>query len=136
MKKMCWIVFLLGCLSSAAFGYEGRRGDSVLLSGEWEFAEGTGEEAAQGGEGGLTWQKITLPGSQFVDGRARPKAMTELKFIWAKRTFEATGEQAAKLAVLRWNQISFGATAYINGQKVGENAPTGPYQVVLPKGIL
>jgi hypothetical protein len=44
--------------------------------------------------------------------------------------------QAECLAVLRWNQISSGAVAFINGRRVGENAPTGPYQVILPAGAL
>ena len=40
------------------------------------------------------------------------------------------------LAVLRWNRIACGAAAFINGQKVGENEPTGPFQVIVPAGVL
>jgi hypothetical protein len=40
------------------------------------------------------------------------------------------------LAVLRWNRIACGAVAFINGQKVGENEPTGPFQVIVPAGVL
>ena len=58
------------------------------------------------------------------------------RFVWVRRTFTVSAEQAANLAVLRWNQISNGAVAFINGRKVGENAPTGPYQVILPAGAL
>jgi hypothetical protein len=38
--------------------------------------------------------------------------------------------------VLRWNRIAHGARAYINGREVGYNEPTGPYQVILPRGVL
>lgn len=40
------------------------------------------------------------------------------------------------MAVLRWNHVAFGAIAFINGQKVGENEPIGPYQVIIPRGVL
>ena len=38
--------------------------------------------------------------------------------------------------MLRWNRIASGAAAFINGQKVGENEPTGPFQVIVPAGVL
>ena len=63
-------------------------------------------------------------------------AAASMRFAWVRRTFTVSAEQAGGLAVLRWNQITFGAVAYINGRKVGENAPTGPYQVLLPQGTL
>ncbi|MBI5723555.1 MAG: hypothetical protein HZA50_06325 [Planctomycetes bacterium] len=128
-------VVLLASLCCVALGYEGPRADSVSLNGQWEFVEGGGDEAAETPEGAakLQWQATTLPGN-FVPWNE--KAATDLKFIWTKRTFKVSQEQAGKLAVLKWNRISFGAAAYINGKKVGENAPTGPYQVVLPKGAL
>ena len=47
-----------------------------------------------------------------------------------------TPTQAQGLAVLRWNRIACGAVAFINGQKVGENEPTGPFQVIVPPGVL
>ena len=38
--------------------------------------------------------------------------------------------------MLRWNRIACGAAAFINGQLVGENEPTGPFQVIIPSGVL
>ena len=58
------------------------------------------------------------------------------KCVWARRHFRVTPAQAKSMAVLRWNRIGSGATAFINGQKVGENEPTGPYQVIVPSGVL
>jgi hypothetical protein len=59
-----------------------------------------------------------------------------IKFVWAKRKFGLSPAQAAGLGVLRWNRIAFGAAAFVNGRKVGENAPTGPYQVIVTPGVL
>lgn len=62
-------------------------------------------------------------------------AATQTKVVWARRSFKVTSTQAQSLAVLRWNRIACGA-AFINGQKVGENEPTGPFQVIVPAGVL
>ena len=40
------------------------------------------------------------------------------------------------MAVLRWNRIACGAAAFVNGQKIGENEPTGPFQMIVPAGVL
>ena len=64
------------------------------------------------------------------------EAAHQTKFIWARRSFRVTRAQAESLAVLRWNRIACGAAAFINGQKVGENEPTGPFQVIVPAGVL
>jgi hypothetical protein len=125
----------IGCLSLTAHAYEGRRGNSVLLNGQWEFAKGTGNEEAQSaaGQQPLDWQPVTLPGP-FM--KYSQEAANQTKVVWARRSFNVTPTQANGLAVLRWNRIGNGATAFINGQKVGENEPTGPYQVILPQGVL
>ena len=34
------LFFLMALLCSTVLAYEGRRADSVLLNGEWQFAEG------------------------------------------------------------------------------------------------
>ncbi|MFB3894347.1 MAG: glycoside hydrolase family 2 TIM barrel-domain containing protein [Phycisphaerae bacterium] len=135
MKRAELTLAVAFTLCSAALAQEGRRADSILLNGPWEFVEGAGDEEAQtpAAAGKLRWQPTTLPGN-FVP--FSEKAATSVKFVWARRTFDATEQQAAKLAVLRWNHITFGAVAFINGRKVGENAPTGPYQVMLPKDVL
>lgn len=64
------------------------------------------------------------------------EAANRTKFAWARRNFRITAAQARGLAVLRWNRIANGAAAFINGQKVGENEPTGPFQVIIPRGVL
>jgi hypothetical protein len=116
-------------------GWEEWRANSVSLSGQWEFSPGDGSEQAETVEGAarLQWKAVTLPGA--VAPYDDPAAAT-MRFAWVRRTFGVSPAQAGGLAVLRWNQITFGAVAYINGRKVGENAPTGPYQVLLPSGTL
>jgi hypothetical protein len=64
------------------------------------------------------------------------QAANQTKFVWARRGFNVTPTQVQGLAVLRWNRIASGAAAFINGQKVGENEPTGPFQVIVPAGVL
>jgi glycosyl hydrolase family 2 len=120
---------------SAALASEGQRTNSVLLNGEWEFVRGNGKEAAEkpANQVALGWKKVTLPG-QLLKWEA--KLATSVKFVWVRRSFTVSADQAKGLAVLRWNRISLGATAYINGRKVGWNEPTGPYQVILPAGLL
>ncbi len=63
---VCLVVMLLVliCLRSTAFAYEGRREQSVLLNGLWEFASGEGDEHAEAPEGQTTleWQEVALPG--------------------------------------------------------------------------
>jgi hypothetical protein len=114
---------------------EGQRANSVGLNGPWEFCAGDGSERAESPDGAqrLHWQAVTLPGPFMAWSQ---KAATETKFVWARRSFQVTRAQAAGLAVLRWNRIACGAAAFINGQKVGENEPTGPYQVIVPAGVL
>ena len=114
---------------------EGMRASSVLLNGDWEYSTGDGSEHAETSEGAsrLKWQTVNLPG-KFMPWNNEVAANT--RFVWTRRTFTVSAAQAACLAVLRWNQISSGAVAFINGRKVGENAPTGPYQVILPAGVL
>jgi hypothetical protein len=96
---------------------------------------GDGQERAESrdGQAGLVWQEVTLPGPFMPYSE---KAVSEIAFIWAKRTFQVTAEQAKSLAVLRWNSISLGATAFINANKAGQNEPTGPYQTIIPAGVL
>lgn len=38
--------------------------------------------------------------------------------------------------MLRWNRIAYGAEAFLNGRKVWENEPTGPFQVILEPSVL
>jgi len=64
------------------------------------------------------------------------EAAHHTKYVWARRSFDVTPVQAKRLVVLRWNRIACGAEAFINGQKIGENEPTGPYQTLVPAGVL
>jgi hypothetical protein len=125
------------CLTSFAREYEGSRTDSILLNGSWEFVRGEGDEHAETARGGekLRWQQVTLPGT-FMTYKVWEQEASDTKFVWARRSFEITPDQAKGLAVLRWNRVACGAAAYINGQMVGENEPTGPFQVIVPAGVL
>ena len=125
----------IGCLSLTAHAYEGPRANSVSLNGQWEFARGTGDEQAEvaAGQQRLNWQPVVLPGP-FM--KWSQEAANQTKFVWARRSFNVTPTQANGLAVLRWNRIACGAAAFINGQNVGENEPTGPYQVIIPPGVM
>jgi len=122
-------------LPEASCGSEGQHAKSITLNGTWEFAIGDGQEQAerQKGQEKLVWQEVQLPGP-FVPWSE--KAVSEIAFVWARRMFRLTAEQAGNLAVLRWKYISLGATAFVNGRKVGWNEPTGPYQTIIAPGVL
>lgn len=122
-------------LPEASCGSEGQHANSITLNGTWKFAIGNGHERAESPQGQeeLVWQEAELPGPFMPYSE---KAVSEIAFVWARRPFQLTTEQAKSLAVLRWNYISLGATAYINGRQVGRNEPTGPYQTIIPPGVL
>ncbi|NQT85485.1 hypothetical protein HQ560_01895 [bacterium] len=120
------------CMALSVLGSEGQRVDAVLLNGQWEFAVGTGEESAPD-QARLPWKAVTLPG-QFLEWSN--ENATGIRFLWVRRDFAVTPEQAGRLAVLRWNRIALCCTAFLNGQKVGESQRTGPYQVIVPPGVL
>ena len=136
-KLLCLLVFVLGCLTSFAREYEGSRANSILLNGTWEFVLGEGDEGAESARGSekLRWQQVTLPGP-FMTYKVWEQEARDTKFVWARRRFDITPAQAKSLAVLRWNRIACGAAAFINGQLIGENEPTGPFQVIVPSGVL
>ena len=115
--------------------WEGWRANSVSLNGEWEFSPGDGNERAETSEGTsrLHWKTVTLPGPFMPWSQ---EAANETKVIWARRSFRVTATQAQGMAVLRWNRIACGAVAFLNGRKVGENEPTGPFQGIVPAGVL
>jgi hypothetical protein len=139
LRTSFWLVVLgLGCLPSFAREYEGSRANSVLLNGAWEFALGDGAESAESGPGQreLRWRQVTLPGPFMTFKAWNQEPANQTKFLWARRNFTVTPTHAESLAVLRWNRIASGAAAFINGHKVGENEPTGPFQVLVPAGVL
>ncbi len=129
------ILLTLALFMNVTTAYEGRRDNSILLNGPWQFALGNGDEYAENPDGQkkLSWQETILPGP-FMEWNEQ--AAQTIKFVWAKRTFEVSEPQAESMAVLRWNRIAFGASAFINSVKVGHNEPTGPYQVILPNGVI
>jgi len=135
MKAFIIMVLVFAFYKSVAFAYEGQRINSTQLNGVWEFALGDGSEGAEVPEGQtkLEWKRVNLPGP-FMEWNQ--DAANTIKFVWVRRQFDVSEAQSKSLAVLRWNHILFGATAFINGQKVGENEPTGPYQVIIPEGVL
>jgi len=83
---------------------KGPRANSIALNGAWEFAVGDGNEAAETGEGAgrLGWKAVTLPDS-FM--KWSDEAATKTRFVWARRDFTVTADQARSLAVLRWNGL-------------------------------
>lgn len=144
MLKKILVTFVLGvmCMCSTGWADGSWRENSMSLNGPWQFVLGDGNERAEtpAQQAKLRWQPITLPG-RFM----KPLSWSERwddepadspKFAWAKRGFQLSSRQAQSVAILQWNKIDFGAVAFINGQKVGENAPTGPYQVMIPSEVL
>lgn len=129
------VALLLSCLASGARESEGSRSNAVLLNGTWQFVRGEGGERCEtpDGQKAMQWKDVELPGP-FM--RYSQEAANETKCVWARRSFTVSATQAAGLAVLRWNRIACGAEAFVNGRKVGENDPTGPYQVILEPGVL
>lgn len=111
--------------------------EPVSLNGQWEAVRGHADaevfrsEVAAGIEG---WQAVTIPGS-LVPGLDK-KAREVVDIVWARKTSVLTGEQASRNAVLKWNSVRYGATAWLNGQQVTQYAPMGPHTVLLPKGLL
>jgi hypothetical protein len=134
-KPLCFLTVGLGCLTSLVREFEGSRENSILLSGQWEFVRGDGSEGAEAaaGQRKVHWQQVALPGRFMAWNQ---EVANQTKFFWARRNFRVTPTQAESMAVLRWNRIASGAAAFINGQKVGENEPTGPFQVIVRAGVL
>ena len=80
--------------------WEGRRANSILLNGDWEFSPGDGSEQAETSEGAsrLRWKAVTLPGSVV---EYRDPAAAGIRFAWVRRSFSVSAAQAERLAVLR-----------------------------------
>ena len=58
----------------------------------------------------------------------------DTKFVWARRTFDVTPAQAQGSGGPAL-EPDCAARAFINGQKVGENEPTGPFQVIVRRAF-
>ena len=135
LYSLCILLLALADYASLARESEGARENSVLLNGPWEFVRGDGGEGAESpaAQQQLKWEPVQLPGPFMRYSR---EAANQTRVVWARRAFNVTTAQTQNLAVLRWNRIANGAVAFINGQKVGENEPTGPYQVIVRPGVL
>ncbi len=136
LTRLIWLLVLwFGCLTSSARKYEGSRENSILLNGTWEFLLGDGTEAVESGSGERSdhWRQADLPGRFMTCKAWSEDPMNQTKVVWAHRDFTVTQSQADGLAVLRWNRIASGAAAFIDGHKVGQNEPTGPFQVLSPR---
>ena len=98
--------------TALARGSEGSRVRSVLLNGPWEFVVGDGSESAETprGQQRLSWKRVDLPGA-FM--KWSQEAANNTRFVWARRDFTISPEQAGQMAVLRWNRIASGAVAFI-----------------------
>ncbi len=111
--------------------------DALSLGGVWErLREQAAAEvwrpeiAAQLGP----WEAVAIPGP-IVSGQSRAENEM-LRNVWLRRRFELDTTRGARDAVLRWGGIRYGATAYVNGQEIGNHAPIGPHAIVLPRGLL
>jgi hypothetical protein len=87
-------------VAPASADWEGRRTNSILLNGDWEFCPGDGSEQAESLDGAsrLQWWAVTLPGPFLPWSQ---EAANQTKVIWARRSFKVTDAQAQGLAVLR-----------------------------------
>lgn len=109
--------------------------DNLNLAGTWQCVTGHGDAplwkpdaAAQ-----LTWEDAVVPGAlpTEMDHADRPA----LEQVWARRTFILTEAQARRGIVLRWGGIRFGATAWFNGEEIGEHILIGPAAMSIPNGL-
>ena len=129
------LVLMLTLCTVELTGQHSLREGALSLNGTWECALGTGAERAwtRQGEAGLEWHATTVPGNNLD---ATGADINKIEFAWARRDFTLTAQQAQQLAILYWDFVTLGASVYINGQFVGHNEPVGPYQVIIPQGVL
>lgn len=115
------------------------RRDHLSLNGNWQALAEYGQEEAFRPEIAARlagWQERTIPGYLVHRAASQPDGWTNLTSVWARCSFTLDAAQAVRDAVLKHNGIRFGATAWINGRKVGEQATVGPDTVLLPRGLL
>ena len=106
---------------------------SFDLNGEWQVLfdkEGTLsiEDISKTYKG---WKPVEVPHYK-IEGLND----NDTNIIWLKKDFLLNEKQADLNSILRWKQIFFGATAYINGSEVGKTELTAPYWVKIEKGII
>jgi hypothetical protein len=120
---------------SAAHAQASLRVDTLLLNGTWEYALGTGAEQGwtPAGQAGLAWNTVAVPNNNLDTTGAN---INTIQYVWVRRDFTLTAQQAQRLAIIYWDHITFSPSVYINGQYVGHNEPIGPFQVIIPPGVL
>jgi hypothetical protein len=111
------------------------RSDTVSLNGLWQSSSGDGSEQAwlHSVQNNMTWGTTTVPGNNLDTTGAN---INNIEFAWARRDFTLSSQQAQRMAILFWDYVTLGASVYINGQFVGHNEPTGPFQVIIAPGVL
>jgi glycosyl hydrolase family 2 len=119
--------------------------DAVSLAGQWERLLEHGEVEVWKANVAATlgpWTPVDVPGSNLMRPEAgqEPTAARELakatKYVWIRRTFDVGEARASRDAVLKWGGIRFGASAWINGQLLGNHVPICPHTILLPRGTL
>ncbi len=113
--------------------------DSLELGGAWQCVVGQGDAPLweHDAAAALTWEDVTVPGQLPGDAAEGwdPERRRQIDFVWARRTFTLTPEQARRGAALRWGGIRFGAAAWLNGTEIGRHAPIGPHAILIPDGL-
>jgi PKD repeat protein len=111
------------------------RSDTLSLNGTWEAALGTGAEQGwtAAGQALLTWNTVDVPTFNLDTTGA---TIDNIQFVWARRDFTLTAQEAQRLAIIYWDHITFSPSVYINGQFIGYYEPMGPFQMIIPPGIL
>lgn len=111
--------------------------DALNLNGQWqslrdhEDAQAWQWDAASGlGD----WKDVEIPGRLITE--LTSVEQEGIKCVWARRQFTLDRAHASRQAVLKWNNILFGATVWINGQKIAEHVTVGPGTYMLPPGML
>lgn len=110
--------------------------DAVELNGTWQVQLSKVDEperspAALAPDG---WTDVQVPGPLFRENDEERNK--DVRCAWARRTVRLTAEQVQRGAALKWGGMRFGATIYINGERVGQRVPLGPYTLLLKPGLL
>ncbi len=109
--------------------------DHVALTGTWQQLDEHPDQEVwrpEVAEKLGPWSAFELPGA-LAHWSERERNIGR-QCAWLRRTFPVSEEQAGRQAVLRWGGIRFGATAWINGVRVGAHPTIGPARLLVPPG--
>lgn len=150
MSQLTWLLVGAGMVGMACRCGAGdlvmdHQRDAQSLAGGWERLLEHGDHevwrpdvAAEVGP----WKTVDIPGSNLMapepgqGGPAARQLAEKTAYVWLRRSLDVDAAHAARDAVLKWGGIRFGATAWINGNKVAEHVPVGPMTALLPRGTL